>query len=49
MPLTRIPEEQWKEVARRNVAGASLRLLAKDYDVSHEAIRQVIRKVRERT
>jgi Mor family transcriptional regulator len=48
VPLTQIPEEQWEDIARRNVAGESLRLLAKDYGVSHEAIRQVIRKVRER-
>lgn len=45
MPLTQIPEEEWEEVARRNADGESLRLLAKRYGVSHEAIRQVVLKV----
>ena len=43
--LTRIPEEHWEEVARRNAGGESLRLLAKRYGVSYEAIRQIVLKV----
>ncbi len=44
MPLTHIPEEQWEEVAQRHVNGESLRLLAKSYGVSHEAVRQVVKR-----
>jgi hypothetical protein len=44
MPLTHIPEEQWEEVAQRHVNGESLRLLAKSYGVSYEAVRQVVKR-----
>lgn len=44
MPLTRIPQEQWPDVAQRNANGESLRQLAKCYGVSHEAVRQVLRR-----
>jgi hypothetical protein len=49
VPLTQIPEEEWEEVARRNANGESLRKLAVEHGVSHEAIRQIIRRVEELT
>ncbi len=42
--LTHIPEEEWKEVARRHASGESLRRLAKHYGVSHEAVRQILKR-----
>jgi hypothetical protein len=45
MPLTQIPEEQWEGLARRNANGESLRQLARVYGVSHEAIRQIVKRV----
>jgi hypothetical protein len=44
VPLTQIPQEQWEEVAHRNSSGESLRSLAKDYSVSYEAVRQVVKR-----
>jgi Mor family transcriptional regulator len=44
---TQIPEEQWEEVAQRNAKGESLRQLAKVYGVSYEAVRQVVKKLKE--
>jgi hypothetical protein len=35
---------QWAEVARRHAGGESLRQLAKLYRVSHEAVRQVLKR-----
>jgi hypothetical protein len=46
VPLTHIPEEQWEEVTQRHANGESLRLLAKSYGVSHEAVRQVLGRCR---
>jgi hypothetical protein len=46
MSLTQIPEEQWEEVAQRHAGGDSLRQLAKWYGVSHEAVRQIVIKVK---
>lgn len=40
-----IPQERWVEVAQRHSNGESLRQLAKIYGVSHEAIRQVVKRV----
>ena len=45
MPLTRIPEKQWEEVAQRHATGESLRRLAEFYGVSHEAVRQIVRRL----
>ena len=45
MSLTQIPEEQWEEVALQHTNGESLRQLAKVYGVSHEAVRQVLKRV----
>jgi DNA-directed RNA polymerase specialized sigma24 family protein len=45
MPLTHIPEEQWEEVVRRNASGESLRQLAKVYGVSHETVRQLVKRI----
>ena|SRR5687768_11538404 len=44
MPLIQIPQELWEEIAIRKSNGESLRQLAKSYDVSHEAIRYVIKR-----
>jgi hypothetical protein len=44
VPRTQIPEDQWEEVAQRHTGGESLRQLARCYGVSHEAVRQVLRK-----
>jgi hypothetical protein len=43
-PLNQIPQELWHEVVRRHAGGESLRQLAKCYGVSHEAVRQVLKK-----
>lgn len=43
--LTRIPKSEWDRVAHRYANGESLRQLAKVYGVSHEAVRQIIKKV----
>ena len=45
MPLTHIPESQWTEIAKRNADGESLRQLSKVYEVSYEAIRQIVKRV----
>jgi Mor family transcriptional regulator len=45
MPLTQIPREQWVEVVERNANGESLRHLAKVYGVSHEAVRQIVKRM----
>jgi hypothetical protein len=45
IPQTRIPQEMWIEVAKRNANGESLRQLAGVYGVSHEAIRQIVRRL----
>jgi hypothetical protein len=42
--LTRIPQDQSPDVAQRHASGESLRQLEKLYGVSHEAVRQVLRK-----
>jgi hypothetical protein len=41
---THIPEREWSEVAQRYDNSESLRQLARAYGVSHESIRQVIKK-----
>jgi hypothetical protein len=41
---TQILESQWEEVAQRHGSGQSLRQLARCYGVSHEALRQVLRR-----
>jgi Mor family transcriptional regulator len=43
-PKTVIPLAEWSEVQARYAAGESLRTLAASYDVSHEAIRSIIRR-----
>jgi DNA-directed RNA polymerase sigma subunit (sigma70/sigma32) len=43
-PLNQIPQEQWVEVARRHADGESLRVLGRTFGVSHEAIRQIIKR-----
>jgi hypothetical protein len=45
--FNQIPREKWLEVAERKTKGESLRQLAKDYHVSHEAVRQVLLKVQQ--
>ena len=42
--LTRIPQDQWAEIAHRHAKGESLRKLSKWYGVSHEAVRQVLKR-----
>jgi hypothetical protein len=42
--LTRIPQDRWAEVAQRHASGESLRQLSKEYGVSHEAVRQILKK-----
>jgi hypothetical protein len=44
LPRTQIPTDQWAEVAQRHANCQSLRQLAKLYGVSHEAVRQVIKR-----
>ena len=44
VPRTRIPGDRWEEVVQRYTNGESLRLLAKLYGISHEAVRQVLKK-----
>ena len=44
VPMTQIPQEQWAEIARRHADGESLRVLGRAYGVSHEAIRQIIKR-----
>ena len=44
LPRTRIPADQWVEVAQLHANGQSLRQLAKLYGVSHEAVRQVLKR-----
>jgi hypothetical protein len=44
VPLTHIPQERWEEVAQRYACDESLRLLAKHYGVSHEAVRQILKR-----
>jgi DNA-directed RNA polymerase sigma subunit (sigma70/sigma32) len=42
---TRLPVEQWEIVTKRHLEGESLRQLAKVYGVSHEAVRQIVKRV----
>jgi hypothetical protein len=37
-----VPEQFWEAIRARCAAGASLRLLAREYDVSQECIRRVL-------
>jgi hypothetical protein len=43
MRKTRLPQEEWTEIAQRHPNGESLRSLGRAYGVSYEAVRQVIR------
>ena len=42
----RIPQEQWSEVALR-VTAEGLRAVARDFDVPHEAVRSICKRVRQ--
>ena len=44
MPLTAIPESEWPTIGQRRAAGESLRSIARDYAVSHEAVRSVLKR-----
>ena len=47
-PQWKIPRAEWPNVLRRvEQNGEPLRQVARDYGVSHEAVRRVIRAVRE--
>jgi hypothetical protein len=41
---TRKSQDKWIEISQRHIEGKSLRQLAKMYDVSHEAIRQIVKR-----
>jgi DNA invertase Pin-like site-specific DNA recombinase len=42
-PQWKIPPAEWQTVLGRIEQGESLRTVARDYDVSYEAVRRVIR------
>jgi len=44
VPRTQIPTDQWAEIAQQHANGQSLRQLAKLYGVSHEAVRQALKR-----
>jgi DNA invertase Pin-like site-specific DNA recombinase len=45
-PKYGIPREQWPDVIRRVEQGESLRQVGKDYNVSYETIRRVLKAAR---
>jgi hypothetical protein len=45
-PQWKIPPAQWQTVLGRIEQGESLRAVARDYNVSYEAVRRVIRAAR---
>jgi hypothetical protein len=44
---TRVPPDEWGEVFHRYANGESLRQLAVAFCVSHETIRQIVKRVKE--
>ena len=47
-PLWKIPPSEWPTVPRRVEQGESLRQIGREYGVSYEAVRRVIRVARHR-
>ena len=45
-PRWKIPPSEWPTVLRRIERGESLRKVARDYNISYEAVRRVIRLAR---
>jgi len=45
-PQWKIPPSEWPTVLRRIDQGEPLRQVARDYDVSYEAVRRVVRATR---